>query len=540
MKGAKDMDKAAIYCRLSREDVDKLNKGDDSESIQNQKLLLMDYTTEHDMQIYKIYSDDDYSGADKDRPGWSKMLKDAENGEFNVIICKTQSRFTREMEMVEKYIHGSFIEWGIRFIGVIDNVDTNIKGNKKSRQINGLVNEWYLEDLSENIKSVFRKKMEDGQFLGAFAPYGYKKDPNNRHKMIIDEETAKVVKRIFDLYTEGYSIMRICYILTESQILTPTGYKQSLGYSYKNPNSNSATSKLGIWGSTTVRNILTNNTYIGVLTQGKEKKISYKSKKVVKAPEYEWVVRENNHEAIIDKNIFYQVQKMLESKRTVSGDTKGNKKIRAHCLAGKVKCPDCGSSLIKTGGGSSQESRYLRCQLANKTRNKKCTPHAIRLNQLKDTITSEIHKLIFAVMNDDNEKYIAERLNGISDNNDTIEAKTKELNSINRIIKDNKDALSSLYMDKVKKIITENEYTTLKETFNNTLNEQQAKYLKLEDEIESLKIIRVEKPDALTLVKKYADFEELSSEIILNFIDYIEVGEKDMYSNQDLHIHWNI
>lgn len=535
------MDKAAIYCRLSKEDVDKLNKGDDSESIQNQKLLLMDYAIEHDMQICKSFIDDDYSGTDKDRPEWNKMLKDAENGEFNVIICKTQSRFTREMEMVEKYIHGLFAEWGIRFIGVVDNVDTNIKGNKKARQINGLINEWYLEDLSENIKSVFRKKMEDGQFLGAFAPYGYKKDPEDRHKMIIDEETAKVVRQIFDLYIQGYSIKRICYILTELQVPTPTAYKQSLGYAYKNPHESSTTSKFGVWGPTTVRNILTNSTYIGILTQGKEKKLSYKSKKVIKTPESEWVVKEDNHEAIIAKNIFFQVKEMLKAKRTVSNDDKqGNKKHKAHCLAGKVKCLDCGSTLIKTGGSSSSESRYLRCQLANKTRNKMCTPHSVRLNQLKEMVSNEIHKLIDSVISIDNEKYLAERLNGISNTNDAIEVKTKELNGINRTIQDNNNALSSLYMDKVKKIITEDDYITLKGTFKIAIDEQQAKAAKLKKEIDSLKILNIEKPDALTLAKKYSDFDELTTEIVMNFINYIEVGDKDMYGNQDMHIHWNI
>ena len=535
------MDKAAIYCRLSREDVDKLNKGDDSESIQNQKLLLMDYAVEREMQIYKVYSDDDYSGADKDRPQWNRMLREAENGEFNVIICKTQSRFTREMEVVEKYIHGYFLEWGIRFIGVVDNVDTNVKGNKKARQINGLINEWYLEDLSDNIKSVFRKKMEDGQFLGAFAPYGYKKDPKDRHKMIIDEESAKVVRQIFNLYLEGYSIKRISYILTESQVPTPTMYKQNLGYNYSNPNSSSATSRMGVWGTTTVRSILTNNTYIGVLTQGKEKKLSYKSKKVVKAPEEDWVIIEDSHESIIDKNAFYQVQRMLKSKRTVSGDDgKVNKKHKAHCLAGKVKCPECGSSLIKTGGGSSQESRYLRCQLANKTRNKMCTPHAVRLNNLKDTVASEIHKLIDAVLNGDNEKYLEEKLNGIAEKNNSIEGKAKEINNINRAIQEKKDMLSELYADKLRKFITDDEYVMHRTKFGSEIDELQVKYTKLKSKIEALKVINIEKPDALTLAKKFVDFDELTTEIVNNFVDYITVGDPDMYGNQDIHIHWNI
>jgi DNA invertase Pin-like site-specific DNA recombinase len=534
------MDKAAIYCRLSKEDVDKLRKGDESESIQNQKVLLMDYALEHNMLIYKIYSDDDYSGTDKDRPEWGKMLKDAKCGEFNVILCKTQSRFTREMEIVEKYLHGSFPEWGIRFIGVVDHVDTDIEGNKKARQINGLVNEWYLEDLSNNIKTVFRKKMEDGQFLGAFAPYGYKNNPDNRHKLMIDEEAAKVVKKIYDLYIEGYSIKRICYILTESQIPTPTAYKQSLGYNYKNPNANTATSRYGVWGPTTVRSILSNTTYIGVLTQGKARKLSYKSKKVMKAPVSEWIIKENNHEAIIDKGTFHQVQSMLESKRTVSGDTRGNKKLKAHSLAGKVKCPACGSSLIKTGGGSSQESRYLRCQLANKTRNEMCTPHSVRLNQLKEIVASEIRETINMALNKENVSYLEEKLNDSSDLKRAIEIKANELNRINRIIQDNKDAISSLYMDKVKKVITEAEYVIHKEKFIKTINDQQAKLSWVQNEIEELKTIHIEKPDTMSLVKKYVDFEELTSEIVADFIDYIDVGEKDMYGNQDVYIHWNL
>lgn len=534
------MDKAAIYCRLSKEDEDKFRKGDDSESILNQKLLLMDYAMEHDMQIYKVYSDEDYSGTDKGRPEWNKMIKDAGKGEFNVILCKTQSRFTREMEMVEKYIHGLFVEWGIRFIGVVDHVDTNIKGNKKARQINGLVNEWYLEDLSNNIRTVFRKKMADGQFLGAFAPYGYKKDPNDRHKIIVDEDTAKIVKKIYDLYYEGYSIKRIGYILTESQVPTPTAYKQSLGYNYHNPNYGSAASQLGIWGQTTVRNILTNPTYIGVLTQGKEKKLSYKSKKVVKAPESEWIIKENNHEAIIDRYTFYRVQKMLEAKRTVSGDTKGNRKQKAHLLAGKVKCSDCGSGLIKTGGGRSQDSRYLRCQLANKTRNKRCTPHSVRLNQLIGVVAEELQELIDTVLNKANESYLAGKLNEISDSKNLIEAKKNELKNISRRIEDSKEALSSLYMDKVKKLVTEEEYIMHKDKFSNTLCELQEKYSKVRDEIERLKEVLKEKPDALSLAKRCVAFDELTSGLVADFIDYIEVGEKDRYGSQEVHIHWNV
>ena len=166
--------KVAIYCRLSEEDRNKQFETDDSNSIQNQKSMLLQYAMEQGWELYNIYSDDDYTGSDRRRPEFNRLLKDAEQHRFDIILCKTQSRFTRELELVEKYIHGLFPIWGIRFISIVDNADTANKGNKKSRQINGLVNEWYLEDMSENIRSVLTNRRKNGFHIGAFALYGYK------------------------------------------------------------------------------------------------------------------------------------------------------------------------------------------------------------------------------------------------------------------------------------------------------------------------------------------------------------------------------
>ena len=164
--------RAAIYCRLSEEDKGKAD-GADSGSIQNQKMLLTQYADAQGWEIYDIYSDDDYAGADRNRPEFNRLLKDAEAKNFDVVLCKTQSRFTRELELVEKYIHGLFPIWGIRFVSVADNCDTDDPGNKKTRQINGLVNEWYLEDMSESIKSVLNSRRSLGLHIGSSAPYGY-------------------------------------------------------------------------------------------------------------------------------------------------------------------------------------------------------------------------------------------------------------------------------------------------------------------------------------------------------------------------------
>ena len=163
---------AAIYCRLSREDEEKQSE---SESIQNQKSMLIKYALDKGWDIYNIYCDEDYSGIDRERPAFRQLIADAEARRFDIVLVKTQSRFTRDMELVEKYIHGLFAEWGIRFVATVDNVDTDIKGNKKARQINGLVNEWYLEDLSENIRTVFDYKRRAGQYIGGFPLYGKRK-----------------------------------------------------------------------------------------------------------------------------------------------------------------------------------------------------------------------------------------------------------------------------------------------------------------------------------------------------------------------------
>ena len=225
--------KAAIYCRLSEEDTSKLNENDDSGSIQNQKSMLQQYSIEQGWEIYNIYSDDDYAGADRRRPEFNRLLRDAEQRKFDIVLCKTQSRFTRELELVEKYIHGLFPLWGIRFVSIVDNADTANKGNKKSRQINGLVNEWYLEDMSENIRSVLTNRRKNGYHIGAFALYGYKKDPNQKGHLIVDEAAAAVVREVFDLFSQGYGKTAIARLLNDRGIPNPTEYKKLQGLRYK-------------------------------------------------------------------------------------------------------------------------------------------------------------------------------------------------------------------------------------------------------------------------------------------------------------------
>lgn len=270
------------------------------------------------------------------------MLAAAKAKKFQIVLCKSQSRFTRDMELVEKYIHGLFPIWGIRFIAVADNADTEVKGNKKARQINGLVNEWYLEDLSENVRMVFDLTRREGQYIGGFPIYGCKKDPANKNHIIIDPEAAEVVRQIYRWSLEGHDKQNIAAMLNDAGAPNSTRYKAERGWTCNHPAKNDH----GLWNKTTIWRILHNEMYTGVMIQGRRKKVSYKSKALIDVPEDQWYRVEGTHEAIIDRETFDTVQQnlALRSKTDGSGEV--------HLLSGLVKCMDCGSTMSKPAGAA--------------------------------------------------------------------------------------------------------------------------------------------------------------------------------------------
>ncbi len=535
------MDKAALYLRLSKEDVDKINKGDDSESIINQRLLLMDYAVEHDIQVVDVYSDDDYSGLYDDRPEFYRLIKDCKLGKFNIVIAKTQSRFTRNMEHMERYLHHDFPLLGIRFIGVVDGVDTQNTANKKSRQINGLVNEWYCEDLSNNIRAVFHQKMKAGQFLGAFAPYGYLKDPNDKYKFVIDEYAAMIVKRIYSLFLEGYSIKAICHILEDEGIPNPTLYKRQQGLTYQNVKSELFGVKYNLWSETTVKRILTNETYLGKLIQGTCKKASYKDKKIISIPRDQWYIIDNHHEPIIDNDTFYKV-KNIRSQRRICLKNQGDDK-KVHVLSGKLRCASCGHTMIKSGfvnGDKNTNDWYLRCQLSNKSRQKECTSHSIRFSVVENIVLKKIQEIVNCILsNPDNVNALADIIVS-NDNRKKLLNKKKEEQKIKNDIEGISKSVKSLYRDRVDKKIDEDIFFQLKSDFENELHKLKERQKVTEYEIQELQLQMDSKKNIVETVAQYTNYSTLTYEIVNDFIDYIEIGEKSPdKENQDIIIHWN-
>ena len=378
--------RAVLYLRLSKEDADKISRGDDSASIRNQRLLLTDYALAHEFQVVNVYSDDDESGLYDDRPDFEKMMMDAKLGEFDIIIAKTQSRFSRNMEHIEKYLHHDLPNLGVRFIGVVDGVDTDNEANKKSRQINGLVNEWYCEDLSKNIRSSFKAKMRNGQFLGSSCPYGYKKDPDDHNHLIIDEYAAKVVKKIYTLYLSGYGKAKIGSILSSEGILIPTLYKiEVMSENYHNSRALDTTRT---WSYQTIHTILNNETYVGHLIQNKVNTLSYKDKKKKLLPKEKWIIVRNTHEAIIEPEMFEMVQKLQRTRTRSVGMME-----ETGIFSGMIYCADCKHAMSRKYArrGKRGFTGYI-CK-TYKTQGKKfCSSHNIEISALEDAVLSSIKR----------------------------------------------------------------------------------------------------------------------------------------------------
>ncbi|MDR1663675.1 MAG: recombinase family protein [Clostridiales bacterium] len=532
---------AAIYCRLSKEDAEKLRAGDDSESIQNQKMMLTEYALRQNFIVYKVYSDDDYSGF-SDRPQFNQMLKDAENGLFNIVLCKHQARFTRDMELVERYIHGLFVLWGIRFISLVDHVDTFVRGGKKARQINGLINEWYCEDLSENVKAVLSAKRAQGQFVGAYTCYGYIKDPDDKHKLIVDAEAARVVKDIFHMYLSGMGVNAIAAKLTGLRIPTPAQHKAALGIRYQNANAGQFSKFYGAWAVNTVRKILRNETYIGSLVQGRQRSVSYKTKKLSAVPKDEWVIVPDAHEPVIDRRTFETAQRLMDKKRTLFYDESALSVRAPHLLAGKVVCLDCGSTLFRSGASRNGSDRYLRCLLAAKTKGQRCSSHYVSENKLQGYIAIRIKAFIDAYLAVETHGDISGSVvEALSATGVSADIKKKQLCEIDVALKKIQRNTAMAYSDKLSGVITGEDFLMYKSIFD----EEKESLLQRQGQLIN-EINNNEREDSVhdaveTMIKTGRGIDLLTHEVINDFIVSVQVGEKNRSTGEQVVvINWNI
>lgn len=511
----------ALYIRLSQEDSDNCELKQESNSITSQKSLIEEYIKENsDLVIYNTYVDDGYTGTDFDRPGFQRLLADMREGTINCVIVKDLSRLGRNYIEVGNYIEQVFPLFNVRFIAINDNIDSF----KNPTSVNtilvpfkNLINDEYCRDTSIKIKTALNSRKKRGEFVGAFAAYGYIKDSKDKHKLIIDEIAADIVRKIFYWnVNEGLGKIAICHRLNNLGVLNPTGYKKlELKQNYNNYGIKDNTYT---WTPSTIRNILNNEVYIGNTVQGKRRTKSYKIHKVEKVPETEWVRVENTHEAIIEKSIFEKAQELNKRDTRVSDKTK-----TLSVLAGFLKCADCGRAMNKKSSTNKSGNiyEYYICSTYRKKSNELCTKHSIKVEDLKKAVLQTINMHINSLINI--EGIIKEAsVGGNIDCEESIEnmiiARQNEISKISNFKK-------TLYEDWKNEDITRDEYIEYKNKYESDIARLKLNIEKLKTEEEKYKSQNEGYNEWIEKFKHQKQLEELSRDVMMELIDYIYIHE---------------
>ncbi len=496
-----------LYIRLSREDDDKVEI---SESITNQKSLLIQYVKENNLRLVDIYIDDGYSGTSFDRPAFKRMIDDILKGKINMVITKDMSRLGRDYigtgELIEKF----FPSHGVRYIAVTDNIDTYLdSSNNDIAPFKAIMNDMYAKDISKKIKSSLKAKQKEGKWVGGRTPFGYMKDPNDRNKLIIFEEQAVVVRRIFDMCLEGLSFYKIALRLTNEKVKTPAEY-----YSFEWKNNYHL--NYGLWHAKTIRDILTNRMYIGDLVQNKRNKVNYKVKKIIKNNPENYIVVENTHEAIIEKEIFYQVQKRIPK------NAGRNEKKETHLLDGLLYCGDCGHRISVTSRRKKDNRCYTICNYYRTyMKYHVCTTHSNNYDVLENIILNTLKELCLNYI--DKKKIKEETLKNI--NNDNKQSIKKEISVLKTEINRINSNLDNIYLDKLNKVIIKEQFNRVKIKLENELKIKQDRYIELSSNINEKYNNEINHKKIEKFIDEFLLMEKHNRELIVSLVDRIEIFE---------------
>ena len=512
----------ALYIRLSQEDADNGQDKQESNSVTSQKTLLNEFIEEHDdLIVYDTYIDDGFTGTDFNRPSFQRLLEDMRNGNINCVIVKDLSRLGRNYIEVGNYIEQVFPLFNIRFIAINDSVDS-FKNPSSTNTIlvpfKNLINDEYARDTSTKIRTSLNGKKKKGEFIGAFPSYGYIKDTKDKHKLIIDEVAADIVRKIFNWnVNEGLGKIAICHRLNNLGVLNPTGHKKlELGQNYNNYGIKDNTYT---WTPSTVRNILKNEVYIGNTVQGKRRAKSYKIHKIENVPKEEWVRVENTHEPIIDKDTFEKAQEL--SRR----DTKVSQKTKELLVwAGFLKCADCKRAMNKKSSTnkSGNKYEYYICSTYRKKSNKLCTKHSVKQENLEKAVLEAINLHIDSLIDIEE---ILEQINKSEFQNIKNENIEKMITAKQNEIFKISNFKMKLYEDWKNEDITREEYIEYKQKYENDIERLKQNIERLQNEKQKYENQNVSGNEWIKKFKEQKDLSELSRDIIIELIDCIYVHE---------------
>ena len=514
--------RVGLYMRLSREDGDK----EESSSVTNQREMLKRYVSEQEnFFIVKEYVDDGYTGTNFDRPGFKQMIEDIEAGIIDTVITKDLSRLGRERLGVGHYTEIYFPEHNVRYIALLDNIDTYMDaGMNDMAPFKGVINDMYVRDISKKIRSSLIERKKAGNFLGVTAPYGYKKDPNNKFHLVINEKEAEVVKRVFRLYLEGNGLTKIAQILTKDGVPVP-GESRNIGKTRK-------TALYSSWKQTTIRRILDNRVYLGELVQFKRRKINYKSKRRITVPEEERYICKGTHEAIIDEEDFNTVQNILKKNKSFKG-TKHD-----YLFKGLLFCSECGARLNVTYSNYALkkygEYRYTTiCYSYSRLYSDICTRHSNSIPELEEVLIKHIKEVCSRYINEN----LQDELISMAKKQKQLELKQisneKRLETLEQKIADIGLYIKNLYMDKVKGVVSENDYISLVSDFTKDRDNL------IKEKEELIKIINNQKPQIdetakiEKLAKEFISLEKPTKQLLNELIEKITISE-----NKEINIYF--
>lgn len=463
----------AIYCRLSVDDGTNL----ESMSIASQKTMLTEYVKKQGWKLSDIYVDDGYSGVNFERPDFQRMIHDIELGRINLVIVKDLSRLGRNYIMCGQYTEIYFPEKNVRFIALNDGIDT-LYSNNDIAPFKNILNDMYAKDISVKVRSSLHAKARKGEFLAPYAPYGYMKSPEDKHILIINEEVAPNIKRMFELSASGISTKKIAKIMEEDGVLTPLDYRNS-----KKNSVNGAFQKKYTWDGAVVRWILRNPVYAGHNIQCKKRVQSYRTKKIVPNKREDWIIVENTHKGIISQELFNEVQKALDGRLRFVKRTG-----EPHIFSKLFYCAECGRSMLHHD--RTNHPKYYSCEKYRADGIKACTSHHITYDNLCKIVLADIQKYVKLIEEDEGHA-IQEIL--------SIKCTSEE----KQLVKAKKD---------------------LKQA-KNRLEELTKSVLLLEDEINTLQENRTDVSRFIKLIKKYADITTLDRETLTALIDKITISE---------------
>ncbi|NLE06422.1 MAG: recombinase family protein, partial [Crenarchaeota archaeon] len=480
----------ALYCRLSRDD----DYNGDSASIQTQKQMLEQYAKQNSFSHTKFYIDDGYSGTSFERPGFQELINDIEKGKVSTIITKDLSRLGRDYLKTGYYLENYFPEQRVRFIAVNDSVDSS-KEHQEFTPFRNIMNEWYAKDISKKIRSAYHTKALEGKFTGPFAPYGYMKNPNNKHQLIIHPETGPVVQRIFELARSGLTTFKISMVLSKDKILKPRAQiikdhgKYVMDKFVKHPFD---------WSSRSIHAILGNMEYLGHLVCNRNKSKSFKDRTLINVPKADWIIVKNTHEALIDEEIFNIIQPMITAKRTNIKET-----TTYQMFVGLLRCPDCGKTLSFSRYNNRKSFGAYACSTYRRFGKGYCTTHYISYEKLYHMILDDINKhLKHAKINEETVLKHMLASNQVKHEKD-LNRYQKEILKFEKRVEDINTLIKKIYEDRMHEKISE-------ERFIIFLKDYETEQTNIKENIEALRLqlsdYKDKKDDTekfLSIIRKY-------------------------------------